>query len=336
VAALEAAARLAFLQSDYAEAIALYEKSLKLRREMAAKKQDARLQHGVVGVLNKIGVSAARNGDFVLAEQRLREALDLAEQTHHIRGIVGAIDHLAEVAWRQGDFDTALARYRECLSYARQQRGKVRELSTLDSLIGQGKVLLLQERYDEAAAAFAECLEVLGKDGNKTDLAFTHSDLSEVAFRKGDYETAWQHAEESLRLRHEARNEWGIATAQQQLAQVAHKLGRPAEALRRAKESLAIFERLQAKRGLADGLLLVAAIAQDNGDMEVAAHLFGAAEMLLDSRGAQLSRPQRDYYEKVHLALVRDGLDKQAWAAGRDLSLERAILLAQGYAPEEH
>ena len=336
VAALEAAARLAFLQSDYAEAIALYEKSLKLRREMASEKQDTRLQHGVVGVLNKIGVAAARNGDFVLAEQRLREALDLAEQTHHIRGIVGAIDHLAEVAWRQGDFDTALERYRECLSYARQQRGKVRELSTLDSLIGQGKVLLLQERYDEAAAAFAECLEVLGEDGNKTDLAYAHSDLSEVAFRQGDYATAWRHAEESLRLRQEARNEWGIATAQQQLAQVEHKLGGPAAALRRAKESLATFERLQAKRGLADGLLLVAAIAHDNGDTGVAAQLFGAAEMLLDSRGAQLARPQRDYYEKAHLARVRDCLNKTAWAAGRDLSLERAVLLAQGYAPEEH
>jgi len=335
VAALEAAARLAFLQSEYAEAIALYEKSLKLRRELAAKKQDTRLQHGVVGVLNKIGVAAARNGDFVLAEQRLREALALAEQTNHTRGIVGAIDHLAEVAWRQGDFDTALARYRDCLNYARQQRGKVRDLSTLDSLIGQGKVLLLQERYDEAAAAFSQGLEVLGEQGNKTDLAFAHSDLSEVAFRKGDYETAGRHAEESLRLRHEARNEWGIATAQQQLAQVAHKLGRPAAALQQAKESLAIFERLQAKRGLADGLLLVAAIARDNGDQGVAAQLFGAAEMLLDSRGAQLSQPQRAYYETAHLAPVRDSLDPQAWAAGRDLSLERAVLLAQGYAPEE-
>ena len=68
----------------------------------------------------------------------------------------------------------------------------------------------------------------------------------------------------------------------------------------------------------------------------MAAELFGAAEMLLDSRGAQLSRPQRDYYEKAHLAPARDCLDKKAWAAGRDLSLERAVLLAQGYAPEEH
>lgn len=49
VEALEAAARLAFLQSAYAEAITLYDKSLTLRREMASKKQDTRLQHGVVG-----------------------------------------------------------------------------------------------------------------------------------------------------------------------------------------------------------------------------------------------------------------------------------------------
>jgi tetratricopeptide (TPR) repeat protein len=336
VAALEAAARLVFLQSDYVEAIALYEKSLKLRRAMASKQQDTRLQHGVVGVLNKIGVAAARNGDLVLAEQRLREALELAKKTNHTRGIVGAIDHLAEVAWRQGDFDTALERYRECRTYARQQRGKYRALSTLDSLIGQGKVLMLQERYDAAAEAFSECLDVLGEHDTKTDRAYAHSDLSEVAFRKGEYETARRHAEESLRLRLEARNDWGIATAQQQLAQVEHKLGLHADALRHAKESLAIFERLQAQKGLADCLLLVAAIAHDNGDRGVAANLCGAAEMLLDSRGAQLSPPQRAYYERAHLAPARDCLDPQAWTAGRDLSLAKAVLLAAGYAPDEH
>ena len=335
VDALEAAARLAFLQSEYAEAMALYEKSLKIRRELAAKKQDRRLQHGVVGVLNKIGLAAARNGDFAVAEQRLHEAMDLAEKTKHIRGSVGALDHLAEVAWRQGDFDVAIERYKACLTYARQQRGKPKELSTLDSLIGQGRVLMLQGKYDEAAAAFSGCLDVLRGHGNKTDLAYSYSDLSEVAFRKGDLETARKHAEESLRLRLEARNEWGIATSQQQLAQVEHKEGLHEEALQHSKESLAIFERLQAKKGIADCLLLIATISQDNGNGEIAAKLFGAAEMLLDSRGAQLSAPQRDYYEKAMLASARDRLDKKAWATGRDIGWETAILLAQEYALEK-
>src|SRR5581483_6422140 len=46
IEALEAAARLAFLQSAYAEAITLYDKSLALRRARAAKTRDTRLQHG--------------------------------------------------------------------------------------------------------------------------------------------------------------------------------------------------------------------------------------------------------------------------------------------------
>jgi tetratricopeptide (TPR) repeat protein len=335
VEALEAAARLAFLQNEYAEAIALYEKSLKIRRELASKKQDTRLQHGVAGVLNKIGLAAARNGDFAVAKQRLHEAMDLAEKTKHIRGIVGALDHLAEVAWRQGDFEGAIVRYKACLTYAHQQKGKPKELSTLDSLIGQGRVLMLQGKYDEATAAFSGCLDLVRGHGNKTGLAYSYSDLSEVAFRKGDYETALRHAEESLRLRLEAKNEWGIATSQQQLAQAEHKLGLHSEALQHAKESLLMFERLLAKKGIADCLLLIATISQDNGDEELAARLFGAAEMLLDSRGAQLSEPQRDYYERAVLATARDRSDKTAWATGREIGLERAILLAQEYAPEK-
>jgi tetratricopeptide (TPR) repeat protein len=335
VDALEAAARLAFLQSDYAEAMLLYEKSLKIRRELASKKQDTRLKHGVVGVLNKIGLAAARNGDYAVAEQRLREAMELAEETKHTRGIVGALDHLAEVAWRQGDFEGAIERYQACLTHARQQRGKQKELSTLDSLIGQGRVFMLQGKYDEATAAFSTCLDMLKGHGNKTDVAYSHSDLSEVAFRKGDYEAARRHAQESLKLRQEAKNEWGIATSQQQLAQAEHKLGLPAEALLHAKDSLAMFERMNSKKGIADCLLLIAAISHDNGDEALAARLFGAAEMLLDSRGAQLSPPQRDYYERAVLASARDGLDKNVWATGREIGLETAIRLAQEYALEK-
>jgi tetratricopeptide (TPR) repeat protein len=315
--------------------MALYEKSLKIRRELASKKQDTRLKHGVVGVLNKIGLAAARNGDYAVAEQRLNEAMELAEKTNHTRGMVGALDHLAEVAWRQGDFEGAIERYKACLTHARRQRGKQKELSTLDSLIGQGRVLMLQGRYDEAREAFSECLDVLKGHGNKTDLAYSHSDLSEVAFRKGDYETARKHAEESLKLRLEAKNEWGIATSQQQLAQAEHKQGLHAEALLHAKDSLQMFERLVYKKGIADCLLLIAAIGRDNGDKELAARLFGAAEMLLDSRGAQLSAPQRDYYEQATLASARDSLDKKVWAKGRDIGLETAILLAQEYALEK-
>ena len=335
VDALEAAARLALLQSEYAEAIALYEKSLKIRRDLAAKKQDTRLQHGVVGVLNKIGQAAARNGDYALAERRLQEAMDLAEKTKHTRGIVGALDHLAEVAWRQGDFDGAIARYKECLKHARQQKGKQKELSTLDSLIGQGKVLMLQGKHDDAAEVFSACLDLLGDHGNKTDVAYSHSDLSEVAFRKGDYDAALKHAEVSLKLRQEAKNEWGIATSQQQVAQAEHRRGLHAEALRHAKESLSIFERLQYKKGIADCLLLIAAISLDNGDKATAAKLFGAAEMLLDSRGAQLSAPQRDYYESAMLAPARERLNSTTWDLGRDIGLERAIPLAQQYELKE-
>ena len=271
--------------------------------------------------MNKIGLAAARNGDYAVAEKRLHEAMDLAEKTKHVRGIVGALDHLAEVAWRQGDFEAAIERYKACLTYARQQRASRKDLSTLDSLIGQGRVLMMQGKYDEAAAAYSKCLDINKEHGNKTDLAFSHSDLSEVAFRKGDYEAARKHADLSLSLRLEAKNEWGIATSKQQLAQVEHKEGLNAEALQHAKESLLIFEQLLSRRGIADCLLLIAEISRDNGDKEIAARLFGAAEMLLDSRGAQVAIPQRDYYESTILTPARSQLDSQVWATGRELSL---------------
>jgi predicted ATPase/class 3 adenylate cyclase len=330
--ALDAAARLAFLQNDYPEAIGLYEKSLAIRRRLASRGHDTRLTHGVVGVLNKIGLAAVRSGDYVLGEQRLSEALDLAKKTNHIRGIVAALDHLGELAWRQGDYEAAKERYQECLTYARRQTGRQKEMSTLDALIGQARILMMQERYDEARVLFTTCLDIQQRQGNKTGLAYTQSDLSEVAFRQGDYEAARRHAEESLALRQEVKNEWGIADSQFQLAQAEHMQGLHEEALRHLKESLAIFERLVYRKGIAECFMRIAAISLDLGDKETAAKLFGAAEALLDSLGAHLVADQRDYYEKALLASPRAELDGRMWDAGRDIGVEAAIVLAQGVA----
>jgi tetratricopeptide (TPR) repeat protein len=327
--ALDASARLAFLQNDYVEAIALYEKSLKLRQQFVAATGDTRLKHGVVGVLNKIGLAALRSGDYAMAEQRLQEAMDLARETRHTRGLVRALDHLAELAWRNGDYEGANKRYEECLTYARQQKGKLKELFTLDALIGQGHLLMMQGKYDEAEVSFAASLEICKGQGNMTNLAFAYSDLSEVAYRKGDYEAARRHAEESLALRQEARNEWGRGKSLLQLGQAKHKQSLRAEALQHLRESLLIFERLQYKKGIAECLLSIASIRSDMGEKELAAKLFGATESLLESLGAQLAADQRDYYESSILSAARDRLDNRVWAAGRNIGPERAILLAQ-------
>jgi predicted ATPase/class 3 adenylate cyclase len=329
VEALEAAARLAFLQNDYAEAIALDEDSLKIRRRLAAKSGDTRLQQGVVGVLNKIGLAALRSGDYELAKERLSEALELGKEINHTRGVVSALGHLAELASRQGDYEEAKAHYEECLVCARRQKGRQKDTSTLEALSGQGRIAMVQGKYDEAMAAFRAGLDIRKTHRNKTELAYSHSDLSEVAFRKGDYEIAAMHAEESLRLRDESPSEWGIAKSLQLLAQAKHKLGLPSEALREAAESLAIFERIQYKKGIAECLMTIATIRLDLGEKETAAELFGAAESLLDSLGAQLAPDQRAYYDTAILAPARDRLDSRDWARGRNFDVQEGIQLAQ-------
>jgi tetratricopeptide (TPR) repeat protein len=268
-----------------------------------------------------------------MAEKRLLEAMELAKETNHVRGIVGALNHLAELAWRREDYEGANRRYEECLEYARRQKGKLRELFTLDALIGQGRLLMMQEKYDQAMASFNASLDIYRAQGNKTNLAYSLSDLSEVAFRKGDYEAARRYAEESLAIRQEIKNEWGTANSLHKLAQAERMQRRYAEALGHARESLGIFERLLNKKGMANSLLVIAAVKCDQGEKEVAAKLFGAAESLLDGLGAQLAPDQRDYYERASLASVRGELDAHIWAAGRNLSLDTAILLAQEDAP---
>jgi tetratricopeptide (TPR) repeat protein len=188
---------------------------------------------------------------------------------------------------------------------------------------------MMQGKYDEAIAMFTTCHDIRKKHGNKSDLAFSHSDLSEVAFRKGDYEAASFHAEESLKLRHEAKNEVGIAISLAQLAQAKHKLGLLAEALEHAKESLSIFERLLNERRIAECLLLIAEIRLELGEEEVATRLFGAAEALLDALGAQIAVVQREHYESTVFSPMRDKLDSRIWKSGQFLDTQTSVQLAR-------
>jgi hypothetical protein len=60
---------------------------------------------------------------------------------------------------------------------------------------------------------------------------------------------------------------------------------------------------------------------------EHAARLFGATEAVREALGAPVPPSERADYER-HVAAVRAALDAAAWAAGRAMALEDAIVLA--------
>jgi hypothetical protein len=83
--------------------------------------------------------------------------------------------------------------------------------------------------------------------------------------------------------------------------------------------------------GIVQGLEKVAMVAEAQGDVKRAARLLGAVERLRHATDASLAPPEKAAPECL-LAAVRAALGEAAfaaaWAAGREMSLDDAIVFA--------
>ena len=96
-------------------------------------------------------------------------------------------------------------------------------------------------------------------------------------------------------------------------------------------QSLRTSQELKDRLSIATCLAGLAGIFAILGQRQRAARLFGAAEALRDTIGAQIQPGDRADYE-ANLAVVRSGLDASTldacWNAGRAMSLEQMVASA--------
>jgi tetratricopeptide (TPR) repeat protein len=112
---------------------------------------------------------------------------------------------------------------------------------------------------------------------------------------------------------------------------VALQAGDYAEAKARFRESLTMFRRLGNQRGIAESLAGLGGLSSAQGQPRQSAQLLGAAHALMKDAGAAWWPADRIEIERI-LQAIRANLDvdvfDNAWAAGKDLTLEQAIDLS--------
>ena len=98
-------------------------------------------------------------------------------------------------------------------------------------------------------------------------------------------------------------------------------------------ESLAIRHNLADKGGIAQCLESLAALAGTRRQSGRAARLFGAAASIREGMGSHLSPAERPVYERdlaQARALTDEATFAAVWAAGHALTVEEAVVYAQG------
>ena len=317
--ALLAAARLAFIQSNYDVGEALAQESLMLFRELGDRR-------GIALSLDRLGMAAWRRGDFPAARVLLEEDLPLFKEVDDKDRVAWSLFTLGLLNNKQGEYSRANTLFEEGLALFRalgNKRGIAASLTQLAGtlFVSQGDQTLIYPLLKEGLLLDQEV-------GDKEGMAVASLLLGWVALKQGDVVTARSRVEESLVLYREMEHREGMAEALSLLGKVEATLGDYAYARNLFEDSLAMAQEIGDKELIASGLEGLASVVAVQGEPVWASRLWGAAEALREAIGAPLQPVEQVAYDNA-VAAVRGDLGEetfaQTWREGRAMRAEQVL-----------
>ena len=190
-------------------------------------------------------------GNFEDAERHFRAALVCDEARNDTGGILYTLQRLGRLMRIEDRFGEAESVYRRCIELElslTQSAGAAKPSRTaVIEAFSEPDLLLAQERYGEAAAAFRRSIqqwERMDARPDNVDLGQMRCDLALALNRSGDRQGAVEAYRDAAAA---IRQNWGsdhvrFASCLAQLSAVLAESGEHTESRRRAEESLAIWE----------------------------------------------------------------------------------------------
>ena len=173
---LTAAASIALLQGDYAEATRYAEASLEAARETG---EDRLVANG----LSNLGAIVLAAGDHQRAETLLQDAVALAREVGDTRILALALNNLGDHSLTVGEYDRAEPLFAESLALL-EQRGDTANVAR--SLFNLGAVALMTERLNDAEERLRGSLDRSRETGDKEDLSWSLLGLAALAAARDD------------------------------------------------------------------------------------------------------------------------------------------------------
>jgi predicted ATPase/DNA-binding SARP family transcriptional activator len=208
---LKGAGVLAWYQSDYEQATACFEHSLRLYRQLADK-------DGVAHLTNNLGVLALHQGRYDQAIQLLEQSLVLRRDLGDTWGVATCLNNLGAAAGRLGDNSRAAAYYQESLVLSRQLGNRILSAMLLTNL---GDVARDEGHQAEAQALYEESLALRRELGEKVGIGYSLMRLGAMALEMGDSRRAYRDYGESLELFDELGDREHLVYALESIAEVA-------------------------------------------------------------------------------------------------------------------
>lgn len=208
---LKGAGVMAWYQSDYEQATADFETSLRLYRQLDDK-------DGIAHLTNNLGVLALHQGRYDEAIQLLEQSLHLRRELGDTWGVATCLNNLGAAAGRLGDNRRAAAYYEESLALSRQLGNHILAAMLLTNL---GDVADVEGDRERAQALYQESLALRRQLGEKVGIGYSLMRLGNMALQQGDSRGAYHHYAESLQLFDELGDREHLAYCLEAIAEVA-------------------------------------------------------------------------------------------------------------------
>ena len=320
-AALHAAADLVLIQGDYPAARAYADAGAEQWRYLGDEAQLAR-------ILMLASSAAAFSGDTQAGIATQADAEVLAERTGDSEALLLIHYSKARDALHRGDAHAAREWYARALAEARRMGngwwigGLQSELAPVSLALGD---------VETARDQITESIALASSLGDRYATALAINNLGEAARMQGEYREAATCYAESLRRFQDLGDRSETPRLLHNLGYVALWEDDPERAGQLFGDSIERFRAQRSERGVAEALAGLAAVAAVQGRWQHAARLWGQAEALREAAGAA-PWPADQLELRRYVALARAAADAAtfdaAWQAGRELSLDAVLVLA--------
>jgi tetratricopeptide (TPR) repeat protein len=189
--------------------------------------------------------------------------------------------------------------------------------------------------YDTAEATYSQILEIFKRLGDQTGMAGSYHQLGMLAQDRGDYDTAETRYQQSLEISERLGDQVGLANGYHQLGMLAQDRGDDDTAETRYRQALEISERLGDQAGLAISYQQLGILAHNRGDYDTAETRYRQSLEIKERLGNQAGIANT-YHQLGMLAQDRGDYDTAETRYRQSLEIDERIGNQAGLANGYH
>lgn len=225
-------------------------------------------------VITGVGLFNLRMGRHQQAEQWLRRAMELYEQSHHQEGLATVLYRLGDTLYSVGEYEQAEALYRRSLNLFTQNNDVWGQIALLNNL---GNLLLNLGKPEEAKVCYERALHLADSIGEQWLRSTVLSNLGNQLYEEGNFDAAIQVNEEALALKRAFGGRMGIAVGLLNLSACYNALKKYTLAENLLRESISTYREIGDWRGLASAHEVLAETCNAQGRYDEALQALGEA-----------------------------------------------------------